>query len=244
MWAVIGVVLIAVGALGLISWLGSLDRETRTETFDGVGEFVFALENSPLDIVTGGDQLVVDMSVSTGFWGGTVSLEQDGETVTLRQDCPFIVGWGCSGTFEVTVPPGVEISGETANGAITAIGTDSSLSVGTSNGAITLDDISSPVDVSTSNGSIVGTDLGTTELAARTSNGEVSLAFSTAPSSVVVETSNGEVEVVLPADTPAVALSTKTSNGEVTSDIRTDPAAADRIDVRTSNGDIEVRYSG
>jgi DUF4097 and DUF4098 domain-containing protein YvlB len=96
--------------------------------------------------------------------------------------------------------------------------------------------------VATSNGAIVGSNLGSETIEVRTSNGRIELDFAAVPELVRARTSNGAIEIVLPADTPPVALSTSTSNGSVDADIRTDPTANVIVDAETSNGDITVRY--
>lgn len=240
---IIGVLLVAFGGLALLSWLSNNNREESTETFPDVTELVFDLENGEIEVSVG-DETVVNMSLSTGFLAPTVELEESGGVLNLVQDCPSLVfGWGCQSSFEITVPPGTVLTGGTSNGSITLIGLDGPVNVVTSNGAVTLDDVSSDVTVRTSNGSIGGSDLRSTDLEANTSNGTINMEFDGAPDSVRLDTSNGDVELVLPADSPPFAVTTSTSNGTVTTEIRIDPAASETIEIETSNGDITVRYA-
>ena len=67
-WIAIGLVTIAVGLILLLPFLSNLDEETSTQTFDGVTDLVFDLENSALNIIGGATGTVVEMSVTTGFW--------------------------------------------------------------------------------------------------------------------------------------------------------------------------------
>lgn len=244
LWVVVGVVLIAVGVLGVISWTSNLDRETSTETFEGVTEFVFDVENSSIELVGGESELVVDSSFTTGFLGGSVALDRSGETVTLTQQCPLFIGFGCKAAFEVVVPAGTDVSGSTSNGAISAVGLDSPLEATTSNGAVDVEGLSANTSVATSNGVITGSGLSSIEFDARTSNGRIELTFVESPETVSLRTSNGAVTVVLPEDSPPYALTTSTSNGTVDAPVRTDPAASATIDVETSNGDITIEYGG
>ncbi len=240
---VIGTVLIAFGALALASFVARGDSETSTQTFTGVSSFVFDAENAPIEIAAGVEEVVVDISATRGLFGATVDLQQDNGTLRLVQDCPFFVfGWGCRASFGVTLPSGTDVSGATSNGSITLDGLDGQIDVASSNGAITLTDVSSAVTVRTSNGSITGTGLASDVFDGGTSNGRVEVTFAEPPTSVTIDTSNGSVELVLPADSPPYALSTSTSNGSIQTDVRTDPAAADHIDIDTSNGSITVRY--
>jgi hypothetical protein len=243
---VIGVIVLVIGVLLLVSYLGNIDSETRTETFSGISEIEFDVENSPIDVVAGGDEVVVDISVTTGILGGGADLEQVGGTLRIEQDCPgfFLLGWGCRASFEVIAPADVSLSGSTSNGEITVVSLDGPVDVTTSNGAVVLDEISSSTTVRTSNGSITGTAMTSEDFRGTTSNGSVSLSFREAPASLTATSSNGSIEVLLPSDAPAYAVSTSTSNGQVLTEVRTDPSAESTIDVRTSNGDITVSYGG
>ena len=243
---VIGVIVLAIGVILLISLLGNFNTETRTETFSGVTAIEFDVENSPIDVVAGGEEVEVDISVTTGFLGGGANLEQDGSTLRIEQDCPgfFLLGWGCRASFELSAPADVSLAGSTSNGEITLVALDGPIDVTTSNGAVQLDRVSSSTSVRTSNGSITGTALTSDDFTGTTSNGSVDLGFLEPPASVVATSSNGSIGVLLPSDAPAYAVSTSTSNGEVVTEVRTDPAAESTIDIRTSNGDITVGYGG
>lgn len=244
-WTTVGVLLILLGGLAVVSWSSNLDREESSQTFQGVTEFVFELENSPVEIVAGGDEAVVDMSVTTGFLSGSVELDQSGETLRLVQDCPFFnFGWGCRGSFVVTVPPASTVSGDNSNGTISLTGLDGAVEVVTSNGAVSIDDVSSDVTIHTSNGPVSGADLASPRFEASTSNGRIDVIFIESPMQVALDSNNGDIDLVLPSDAPPYAMRTSTSNGEVITEVRTDPAASETIDIETSNGDITVRYSG
>jgi hypothetical protein len=239
----IGAVAVAIGLILLIPAMSNLTEETSTETFQGVTDLVFDLENSSLNIIGGATDAVVETSVTAGLLGGEVVIEQSDGTLHLEQRCPLILGWGCRAFFSVTLPSDVEVSGSTSNGAVTAESLDEPISVTTSNGAINVVDISGLAVLRTSNGAILAQGLTSSEVDASTSNGRVQLEFAAAPGSVHATSSNGEIVVILPEDAPDYAVGTSTSNGRVVTEVRTDPAAPASIDIETSNGDITVRYA-
>jgi hypothetical protein len=241
-WAVVGVVLIVIGGVGLLAAINRSNRETGRATFSTATEVVFEVSNGPVTFSTGGDEVVVETSVTTGFLGGEATVEQEGGTVSIRHDCPIIFGFGCEASFDVTLPVGTTISGRTSNGAISLDSTDGPVDVTTSNGAVTLVDVSSPVTVATSNGAIGGTGLTSASLEVRTSNGQIVLEFAEPPDAVQARSSNGAIEINLPEDAPPYSVTTSTSNGSVVTEIRTDPDAEATIDVETSNGDITIAY--
>ncbi|HEY6634470.1 MAG TPA: hypothetical protein VI141_02540, partial [Acidimicrobiia bacterium] len=178
-WIVIGAVLAAAFVIvSILAWMGNLDRETSSQSFTDVTELVFDLDNAPIEIVVGDGDTVVDMTISTGFGGSDVDLAQEGGTLRLTQSCPgFFLGWACSAEFEVSIPPGVSVSGATSNGAIALTGLDESADVATSNGAVSLEDLSGEITVRTSNGAIVGDGITSETVEATTSNGLIEMVF-------------------------------------------------------------------
>lgn len=239
---VVGAALIVIGILAVLTMVGSGVSEESTSSFGGVAVVDFDLDNASIDIRAGGDEVVVEKTVSTGLFGGSATEEQAGDTLQVVLDCQPFFGFGCKGSYVVTVPAATEIVGATANGSIELADLSGPVDVASSNGGIDLQGVSGEVVVRTSNGRIDGEDLQSSTLTARTSNGGISLSFEVAPESVEARTSNGPVEIQLPSDAPAYAVSASTSNGEVETGIRTDPVAGPTLDIDTSNGDIVLRY--
>lgn len=241
-WVALGAVLIVVGVVGLIVSTSSSGSQDDTLTFDGVSELRFDLANSPIVVTAGGEQAVVEMSATTGVFGGDVTVEQDGATLEIVHECPFLIGWRCRANFDVTVPAGVNVDGSTSNGSISVTAIEGPISVTTSNGPITIDGTPSTIFARTSNGPITATGLSGENVEVSTSNGRIVLEFDQPPASLRATTSNGAIEVSLPPDAPPYFVDTSTSNGRVVTDIRTDPTAAGSIVARTSNGNITLVY--
>jgi hypothetical protein len=241
-WVALGAVLIVVGGVGLIVTMTSSGSQEDTLTFDGVSELKFDVANSPMVITAGGEQAVVEMSATTGLFGGDVTVEQDGGTLEIVHECPFLIGWRCRADFDVTVPAVVSVDGSTSNGSISVTAIEGPISVTTSNGPITIDATPSTIFARTSNGPITGSGLSGENVEVSTSNGRIVLEFDQPPTSLRATTSNGAIEVTLPPDAPPYSVDTSTSNGRVVTDIRTDPTAAGSIVARTSNGNITLVY--
>lgn len=242
---VIGVVILVIGVTALLRVFSSASMEEATDTYTGVADLALDLRNGPV-VVTAGDtdEVVVEKRYTTGLFGGSTSAVQRDDNLTLSQRCPFIFGLGCRSEHHISVPVGTTVTGSTTNGSITIEGLEGVVDVTTSNGAIELNGVASTVSARTSNGAITGTGLLSTALEVSTSNGRVTLHFTRSPTSVEVSTSNGEIEVTLPDDSPPYAVITSTSNGMVDIGVRSDPDAGQTIDLRTSNGDITLRYPG
>lgn len=242
-WRVlIGVFLVVLGAFALLTAVGIGDQEESTTTFSGVTSIVLDLDNASVDIEGGDGEVVVAKDVSLGLLGGSATEEQDGDTLRVVLDCQPVLGFGCRGSYRLTVPADVEVNGGTSNGAIGLENLAGPVDVASSNGRIEMEGLTADVKVTTSNGAIEGIGLSTPQLSASSSNGRITLSFDVAPDSVSARTSNGEVEVVLPSDAPPYAVDASTSNGSVDTSIRTDPSAPLTLDVDTSNGDVILRY--
>lgn len=222
--------------------LGLGNQEQSTTSFEGVSVLEFELDNAAITVSAAGDAVVVEKDVRTGLWGGSATEEQNGDVLRVRLDCPNLFGFGCRGTYDITVPADVVVNGNTANGAIELRGLEAESDVRTSNGAIRLQDLAGPATARTSNGQIEGSGLASPSINANTSNGPIVLGFRIAPDLIEARTSNGRVEIYVPDDSPVYAVDANTSNGTVESALRTDPAAPARIDVTTSNGSIVIGY--
>jgi putative adhesin len=94
------------------------------------------------------------------------------------------------------------------------------------------------IQVTTSAGNITATDLPTTDLAARTSAGDITLSFTNIPNSVRAHTSAGDVQLAVPYGDYHVDADT--SAGDIHVGVVDDPRAPRLIDVQTSAGDIRV----
>ncbi|TYL53387.1 DUF4097 family beta strand repeat-containing protein [Agromyces mariniharenae] len=162
----------------------------------------------------------------------------EGETHAVEGDTLELRGCGrrCSVDYTIDVPAGVDVRGQTSNGAIklSAVG---AVEVGTSNGRIELEDVQGAVDVETSNGRIEGEGLNGDGIRAETSNGAIDLELGT-PQDVEARTSNGSIELSVPAD--SYRITTETSNGGTDIGVANDPDGRFTLDLRTSNGSITV----
>jgi hypothetical protein len=240
---VLGILAVFIGIIALLSTI-DVGRDSGTSTHGGVAVVELELDSARVEIRVSGDEVVVDRSVTTGFLGGSASETLSGDVLRVVFDCPGF-GIRCGGEYVITVPAGTDLRGRVSNGPITLQDVDGEVDLRSSNGPITLTRVSSPVlSVATSNGSIEGTELTAPRLDVRTSNGRVQLGFSEPPDSVRARTSNGRIEVTLPSDSPAYAVTASTSNGSTSTNVRTDPGAASTLDLATSNGNISVTYGG
>ncbi|QEO14277.1 DUF4097 family beta strand repeat protein [Agromyces intestinalis] len=151
----------------------------------------------------------------------------------VLDDC----GRNCAIDYVLDVPLGVEVSGRTSNGSIELAGV-SEVDVSTNNGRIDLDDVTGAITATTSNGKIDGQGLtGDEPIVVETSNGAIELEFDE-PRDVRATTSNGAIRLTVPD--ASYRVDAETSNGRTTVDVVDDPAGEFALLLRTSNGSITV----
>ncbi|WP_052665216.1 DUF4097 family beta strand repeat-containing protein [Nitriliruptor alkaliphilus] len=147
------------------------------------------------------------------------------------------------------------------HGGVAVAGAQDALLVETSHGSVTVTDVVGPTDVSSRHGSLVidgaaghltaGTQHGSIEatrttgdvIALSSRHGSIHLRPTVAPTTAEVSTSHGDITVVLPADAPPYAITTNGGDRAADLAVATDPGADRRLDLRTRQGRIEVRYA-
>ena len=132
----------------------------------------------------------------------------------------------------------------TSNGAIRVTDLNGGLEAQTSNGAIELMGVAGDVTMRTSNGRITAERIGGS-VDADSSNGSIHLDIARADRAIRVETSNGGVDLTLPAQFSS-PVRVSSSNGGIT--LRLPETVNARILARTSNAsissDFEIRTQG
>lgn len=166
----------------------------------------------------------------------------EGNRLVLSASCPTFGGPYCSADYEVHVPRGLAVVARSDNGdaAVSDVGGDAT--IGSSNGDVTGARLGGIVLMGTDNGSVEGTELQSRLVQGTSSNGDVSLAFVRAPIDVEAESSNGDVDVVVPHGEELYAVDATTDNGDARTPVRTDPSGRRSIVARSDNGDVTVRY--
>ncbi|MCA1223936.1 DUF4097 family beta strand repeat-containing protein [Streptomyces sp. 8L] len=241
--AVCGVAVIAatVGACGS----DPSDAPVKKHTFAFTGKkLTIDASNSTVQIVPG-DVTGIHVQRQVKGWvvfgnGPTPSWGLHGDTLTLKLKCTG-VAQDCTALHKVTVPRGVAVTVKSGNGRVTASGFTSAVSLRTSNGSAELRDSSGPVSLSSRNGSVTASGLSGKKVSASSSNGSVSLGFTTVPDHVDASSHNGRVRISLPKGHTAYAVDAASRNGRTDIGVPRDDASEHSVKARTSNGGISVR---
>lgn len=205
-----------------------LAHEERTEvtTFD---QPITALDvdndaGSVRVVATDAEVVTVTAEISDGLRATKQSQTLDGERLVLRASCPVTGGPWCRVTYTVEVPPTIAIDASADDGSVRIDGVTGDVSARSANGSVVVDDVAGGV------------------VSAHSSNGSVRIRLTEPPLSVLARSSNGNVEVILPNTADSYDVDASSGNGSTSTEVRTDPTSERRIEARSSNGNVTVRY--
>lgn len=230
-------------------WPGSAD-EQREQLDSGVRTVALDTGSGDVTIRTR-DQARTSLTTRVDAWAWTrpdPAHRRDGDTLVLT-GC----GNGCEVDYELVVPRGTTVEGETGSGAVTTVGVAAvdvelgsgdvevrevagTVAVDTGSGEIRVADLSGPSTLHTSSGSIRG-DMLRGPVVATTSSGDVVLDLAH-PRDVSAETSSGDVALAVPVGRYRVDSSGGDEPGDIA--VIDDPNAPYALELTTSSGDITV----
>lgn len=241
---VLALLLVAYGAVVLASLLA---RETRTstDTFEGITTVQLDTSFESVDVI-GSDRAGVDVD-RRWTWSmkePSVQTRQVGDRLVVSSSCPFSPGLPCTGRVQLAVPSDVAVLGGSSDGHLLLSDLTGPLDVHNADGGVELRDVSGPLRLSTSDGSVRAEGLTSDRVTVDTSDGSVQLSFAKAPTTVRASTSDGSLEIVVPKDGTAYAVTVSVSDGSQSVDVPTDPESARRISVRTSDGSVRILSAG
>lgn len=215
--AIGGLALIVVGAAVAFGWGWPVDETENSQAGASVRSVEFEVTSGNVQIRAGN---VTDTSVRETFH--TRGIHFGRSSHTYHVDGGKLVldgcGSGCRVDYEIVVPPGTTIHGQSTSGSIDVTGLSGG-DLQTTSGDVDADEISGPVRANSNSGSL------SVELVS--------------PQDVTAETDSGDIDLRVPRDTYRVL--TDHTSGHADVGVTTDPAGAHTLDLRATSGDIEVR---
>jgi hypothetical protein len=232
---------------------------TRVETFNG-----------PIEVSSsGGSQVQAEVERrSEGADAADAEANRDAIEVSLElvdgaallravyTPNPQSIPGGSGAAVTLRVPASTALQLVTSNGPIAVVDTAAGLAARTSNGPVRLSGVADIISVDTSNGPVSVEASEPVVLDVRTSNGGITVDGALAPGESVLETSNGAVELQMPADA-AFSIDASTSAARASSEFVIDGstgestlqgtvgapgvAAETTVRIRSSNGAITLR---
>ncbi len=209
-----------------------------------------------------------DFTVQQGHAGGSAQLTGTVQYSLVRPDfsvndgtginlhCSLVFG-DCGLNATLSVPPGVALDLTSGGGnmrigdiqstvTLNSGGGDVSLSgaaaatVTTSGGNLSDSGARGFLTFRTGGGDVDGGDLLSPNVTVGSGGGDVSLAFTKVPAYISVNSSGGDITIVLPRDATQYAITAVTDGGDYHSTVKNNQAAADTINVNSSGGDVTI----
>jgi hypothetical protein len=139
-WLVAASALVLVLIAGVLTAWWATTRETRTSTYDVLGDLAgITLDLQDADVQIDGGSAAVEVRKVDRFAFGRASSERrsvrDG-VLTLVSRCPDQVLGSCRTAYRLTVPDNVPVTVRTSSGAVRLTGVRASVKVNTGSGAI------------------------------------------------------------------------------------------------------------
>jgi hypothetical protein len=181
-------------------------------------------------------------------------------TVSLGCRSPF---GNCEFDGSLSVPPRTGVTLRSGGGDITVSGVGGGVSLSSDGGDITVSRVAGQVSAwtgggdltaaglagilrfSADGGDINGTSLASTDVNAQSGGGDVTLAFTSAPTSLVVGSDGGNITVLLPHNTDGYDVMPTTDGGNPGyHHVRLSSSSPDKITVDTGGGDLSITEAG
>lgn len=204
--------------------------------------------NGPITVTTGDKAAVTakvikttraatDEAAKDALKSVTVSMTQDGDAIRIQaktEDKLSLIQRAAA--VELQTPPGAVLDLHTSNGPVTITGVTGQIKVHTSNGKIDVKGSKAKLELKTSNGGI-HVDGGAEQVNLNTSNGKITI--QSGKGTVTAHTSNGSIE--FSGTLADGSHSFTTSNGSIQVTLPAD--AHFRVDATTSHGKIETDFA-
>lgn len=257
--AVVTGLLIILAALNLFQLTVGREHTTARYAYPmpTVSGAVLVLEADAADVTvepgsSGG--IRVERSGSTAHGQALGDPTLDGSTLRLPGDCHG-GAWGwlsfCSVSYDIQVPPGVDLTVRTGSGDVDVAGlTTSSLTVKAGSGDLSLTDLTSQsVTANAGSGDIDVADLSSPSAVVETGSGDVTVTYAVVPSDLRASTGSGDLEVYVPRDDTAYTVHQHTGSGDLSNHLLSsdrDPATGPThvLSVQTGSGDLTLGYAG
>jgi hypothetical protein len=244
--------LLVVGAAVLLSLRQSLSpahRETLPKrTYTGLSKLAVDLDSADITLRSGaGRSVLVERTLTWNNDRPSVHVDKAGDTLTVRSDgCRSGISFGfttCRVQITVTLPADMPVSMQTDSGDAQVTGLTGPVRAHTSSGNLRLSRLSGALDADIDSGDLDADEISSPTVRARSSSGDVRIAFASAPDRVVASSSSGNVTVRVPQVATGYAISTEVSSGD-----RHVPASHSgsphHLDLTADSGDVTVDYAG
>ena len=158
---------------------------------------------------------------------------------TFGYHCSIPFG-DCELDATINDPATLPVSANTDGGNASVTGTTSKVTLSTGGGDIAADHTSGPLTLSTDGGNIQATAIRSATMTATSGGGNIEIDFTTVPGHVDVNTSGGNITLVLPPGDAAYHVTAHTAGGDVTDTVPQSTSSQNVITATSGGGNISI----
>ena len=248
-WVVLG----SVFTLAALAWgtLESVARIAHDETTEqqswAAGDITtIEIRNGAGDVeVVGADTDTIELTsrISRGLFETQHAERIDGDRLVLTVDCPWVVNHFCGVDQQLVIPAHLAVEIVSHDGDTEVADVDGPVDIFSEDGRVDLARLGGPLELDLRHGSAEGTQISSSEATTTSEFGRVRLSFIEAPDLVTVHAKFGDVEILVPDDGTFYAVTSRTDFGDTDNQLRSDPAADARMDIRAEFGSVRLGYT-
>jgi hypothetical protein len=216
--------------------------EYSARTFAHSGELTIEAGMGELRLVQGRPSEVVVKRWLRGKAASESSWTLTGGTLKLHANCTVVFG-DCGARYEVAVPPGASLKVKGGDDSVSVTRLSQPVTVTTTGGDIWLTGTTGALRLVTREGRIGAARTVSPDVRARSDDGDIRLAFSTAPTKVDVRSNTGHVVTTVPDAVYAVTVESK-NGAERSAFTDAGPRNGRTIIARSVDGDVRVSKVG
>jgi hypothetical protein len=195
-----------------------------------------------VDVVPGGsDRIVVDVETRRGLQQQDFHAAVRDDALVMTGGCQRYLGLLCHTTITVHAPPQIAIRGHVLDGDVTARGIEGPIDLDAGDGQMSFGGTTGPVRMHSGDGDVDLSDLATDSLVLRMGDGNLRASLVTSPTSINVQSGDGDIDLCLPPSAPPYAVTVHHGNGTLDNRLPTDPQASRTLVVDAGDGDITLR---
>lgn len=254
-------VLIATTSLSLVADLGIGHYPVNYAIPAGARSVNVTLDGGQLAVrQTAASQATLTGTAKYSLVRSKLTESTTGGRTMIGYRCPMPFG-DCELDTTLNTPAGMPVSANTAGGDAQVTGTSGEVTLTTLGGDVIADHTSGPLAMHTSGGDIKATaitsrslsattgggninaaGIGSPIVTATTEGGNIEIAFTSVPRNVSVDTSGGNITLILPPGATRYNVSASTAGGSV-DDSLTRGASNNTITATSGGGNITLRYA-
>jgi Toastrack DUF4097 len=223
------------------------EKETQNQTYThAVSRVELDLDDGEISLTPGETgQVVIERRLEWSDNKPTIEETWVGNTLKITSRCggsSLGIQPHCAVAYTMRVPADVEIDARTVASRIEIRNLSGGLRLTESSGDVLLTNTTGQLWVKTTSGTIRGAGLRAGQVELQATAGDIVLGLAAPPDKLAVTTGAGNVDIAVPGN-DTYHLGVETSGGDKDITVRHDSGAARTISVRTSRGDIRIRYA-